>query len=60
MSVVQEIYDKGASVTWSPLDHAPNLIALGTKVFDHQNLNFQLIFHLITIFSITGLRWNRI
>ena len=32
MSLVQEIHDKNAVMAWSPMEHAPGYIALGTKV----------------------------
>jgi len=28
---VKAVLDKGACIAWSPLDHAPNVLATGTK-----------------------------
>jgi hypothetical protein len=32
MSLLKQINDKGAVLSWSPLATSPNLVALGTKV----------------------------
>lgn len=34
MSLLKQINDKGAVLSWSPLAHSPNFVALGTKVMN--------------------------
>lgn len=55
MSLLKQINDKGAVLSWSPLATSPNLVALGTKVILAHAIVDDVVANCGA--SIIGFRW---
>lgn len=55
MSLLKQINDKGAVLSWSPLATTPNLVALGTKVILAHSLAYVVVSDCNS--SIIGFCW---